>query len=80
MKRDKINNILKGAFAVGTVLGGSALFSDMDVVYASELEESGSEDIVLPSDDESSDYAEDCGSNEDDYSPEEDSDSEENLD
>ena len=64
MKRDKINNILKGAFAVGTVLGGSAVFSDMDVIYASELEEPDSADIVLPSDNEVSDYTDDSGEGE----------------
>lgn len=40
MKKDKVNNILKGAFAAGAVFGGSAMISDVDMVYAAEFENS----------------------------------------
>ena len=52
--RKKVNNILKGALAAGTVLGGSAVISDVDVVYAAEMEKPESSEIVISSSDEGS--------------------------
>ena len=52
MKKGKINNIFKGALAAGTVFGGSNVFNDMDMVYASELEQleqTPPGEVVLPS-------------------------------
>ena len=39
MKQKKVNGVLKSAFAFGAALGGAGMITDMDVVYAEELEE-----------------------------------------
>ena len=39
MKKSKMNHIFKGALTVGTVFGGSAMISDLDVVYAAAQDE-----------------------------------------
>ena len=37
--KKKVNDILKGVAGAGVALGGAAAFGEMDVVYASELED-----------------------------------------
>ena len=38
MSQKKVKGALKSAFAVGAVLGGASIISDVDVVYAKELQ------------------------------------------
>ena len=63
MKKKGMDNIFKGVLAIGTVVGGSAMISDTDVVYAAEFEQSEEAEIVLPSEDEGTDTVEEesCG-------------------
>ncbi len=37
--KKKVNDLLKGVAGAGVALGGAAAFGEMDVVYASELED-----------------------------------------
>ena len=52
MHKKKINSVLKGVLVAGTAVGGAAVMTEADVVYAAENEYQPEEEIVLPLEDE----------------------------
>ena len=52
MHKKKMKSVLKGVLVAGTAVGGAAVMTEADVVYAAENEYLPEEEIVLPLEDE----------------------------